>query len=94
MDGENRKKLSHRRRRPSSARKVILQGERTQVWRKVMVLTGLFTGTVMFITSGREDECRLHREQETVTAAKFCLPLVTAPFPAACVILRCMRRYL
>jgi hypothetical protein len=40
-------------------------------------------------------ECRLHRgktvsgEQEmvVVVAAKYCLPLVTAPFPVACVIL-------
>jgi len=78
----------------SSSREVILQGGRTQVWREVMVLTGLFTGTAMFITSAVYIAGKLSGEQEMVMAAKFCLPLVTAPFPAACVILRCMRRYL
>ena len=78
----------------SSSREVILQGERTQVWREVMLLTGLFTGTAMFITSAVYIAGKLSGEQEMVTAAEYCLPLVTLPFPAACVILRCMRRYL
>ena len=47
----------------SSSREVILQGGRTQVWREVMVLTGLFTGTVMFITSAVYIAGKLSGEQ-------------------------------
>ena len=50
----------------SSSREVILQGGRTQVWREVMVLTGLFTGTVMFITSAVYIAGKLSGEQEMV----------------------------
>ena len=67
----------------SSSREVILQGGRTQVWREVMVLTGLFTGTAMFITSAVYIAGKLSGEQEMVhlgdggnsRAAKFCLVL-------------------
>ena len=59
-----------------------------------MVLLGLFTGTVMSITSAVYIAGTLSGEQEMVTAAEYCLPLVTLPFPAACVIVRCVRRYL
>ena len=58
----------------SSSREVILQGERTQVWREVMLLTGLFTGTFMSITSAVYIAGTLSGEQEMVTAAEYCLP--------------------
>ena len=77
----------------SSSREVILQGERTQVWREVMFVIGLLTGTVMSITSAVYIAGTLSGKQEMVTAAEYCLPLVTLPFPALCVILRCVRRY-
>ena len=38
----------------------------SQVWREVMVLTGLFTGTVMFITSAVYIAGKLSGEQEMV----------------------------